>query len=252
MKRVPLPRAQRLRAHAASLVLLAFGATCASAQDLVQEARNAEASGDLRGAEELYTRALTEVGGDWRLHLLRGGVRFRLGRVAPSLEDFDAVARLRPQIEPELWQRGISQYYVGQFAECRRQFEVHRTVNAADVENAAWHFLCVAATEGADAAREAILPVGTDRRPSLAEIYELYRGAMTPEEVLAAPWSESNDARLQSIGEFYARLYIGLWHEAHGRADLARREITRADELGFASYMGDVARVHLEQRRIDD
>ena len=34
--------------------------------------------------------------------------------------------------------------YAGRYQDCREQFESHRTVNPDDVENAAWHFLCVA------------------------------------------------------------------------------------------------------------
>ena len=69
---------------------------------------------------------------------------FLAGRVKESVAGFDRVAALVPDAAPQLWQRGIALYYAGRYQDCRTQFESHRTVNPDDVENAAWHFLCVA------------------------------------------------------------------------------------------------------------
>ena len=77
---------------------------------------------------------------------------------------FDVLAKLIPDEAPQLWQRGIALYYAGRFADCRRQFESHRTVNPDDVENAAWHFLCVARERDAGTGTAALLPVGPDAR----------------------------------------------------------------------------------------
>ena len=89
---------------------------------------------------------------------------FEQGRFAQSAATFDEVAKMIPQQAPQLWQRGIALYYAGRYADCRRQFESHRTVNPDDVENAAWHFLCVAREQSPDKARAALLPVGPDSR----------------------------------------------------------------------------------------
>jgi lipoprotein NlpI len=72
---------------------------------------------------------------------------FHAARIEESVAGFDRVIKLAPNAAPQLWQRGIAQYYVGRYKECRQQFELHRTVNPNDVENAAWHFLCVARAE---------------------------------------------------------------------------------------------------------
>ncbi|MCA9188507.1 MAG: hypothetical protein KDA99_22920, partial [Planctomycetales bacterium] len=72
----------------------------------------------------------------------RGMQRFRAGEIAESLGDFDRAIEKEPRVRPYLWQRGISLYYLGKYAEGREQFETHRSVNPHDVENAAWHFLC--------------------------------------------------------------------------------------------------------------
>ena len=100
--------------------------------------------------------------------------RFRENQIAESLRQFSRAIELDPKIEPYLWQKGISHYYAQEFEKGRHQFEVHEQVNPHDVENAAWHFLCVAKSEGLTAARKALLTMdgAHDRRVPIAEIYE--------------------------------------------------------------------------------
>jgi lipoprotein NlpI len=165
---------------------------------------------------------------------------FEGGRIAESVAAFDELARLAPQAAPQLWQRGIALYYAGRYEDCRAQFELHRTVNPNDVENAAWHFLCVARAETPARAREALLPVGPDSRAPMRQIYEMFRGALTPEQVLAA-------AGRGASARFYAELYLGLYFEAMGDAARAREHVTAAADERFADaggYMHMVARVH--------
>lgn len=170
---------------------------------------------------------------------------FEAGRMVASVAGFDRLVELVPDYAPQLWQRGIALYYAGRWADCRAQFELHRTVNPNDVENAVWHYLCVARQESPDAARAALLPVGPDARSPMTEIYGMFRGVLDPQDVLAA----ASGAR----GEFYAHLYVGLYYEAQGQADLAATEIGRAaaEEYRVAGgYMHTVARIHA-QRVID-
>jgi len=166
---------------------------------------------------------------------------FERGRIAESAAGFDALIKLRPDVAPQLWQRGITLYYAGRFADCRAQFESHRTVNPNDVENAAWHFLCVARAESAAKARAALLPVGPDARVPMRQVYDLFRGVLTPEAVLKAAGS-------QASGQFYAELYLGLYFEALGDDSRALEHITAAAADRFAAaggYMHTVAKVHL-------
>ena len=134
---------------------------------------------------------------------------FRGGRIAESVAGFDTLVKIAPDSAPGLWQRGIAQYLAGRFKECRAQFESHRTVNPNDVENAAWHFACVARAESAAAAKAALLPVGPDARRPMREVYQMFRGTLTPEAVLAA-------AGAQPDAQFYAHLYLGLYFDAIG------------------------------------
>ena len=169
---------------------------------------------------------------------------FKNSRLKESVAGFDRVAHLAPDYAPQLWQRGIALYYVGRYKDCRAQFESHRKVNPNDVENAAWHFLCVARAESPEKAKAALLPVGPDSRVPMAEIYQMFRGALAPEQVLAAA-----GPRLES--QFCAHLYVGLYYEALGNKERAREHITAAAQDRFAEagdYMHVVARVHLGVR----
>ena len=73
----------------------------------------------------------------------------------------------------------------------------------------------------------------------MREIYEMFRGKYTPEQVMRAA-GEGTDA------QFYSYLYTGLYYEAMGDAERALRQITEAagDRFSAAGYMHRVARVH--------
>ena len=169
---------------------------------------------------------------------------FEHGRFAEAAKGFDEVARLAPGSAPQLWQRGIALYYAGRFSDCRRQFESHRTVNPDDVENAAWHFLCVARSETPQKAQAALLPVGPDSRQPMREIYQMFHGTLTPADVLRA-------AGGQPAGLFYAHLYIALYSEATGNPAMALTHIKEAADGKYGAaggYMHMVAQVHLKAR----
>ena len=166
---------------------------------------------------------------------------FDNGRFSASATAFDSLAKAVPDQAPYLWQRGIALYYAGRFDDCRRQFEAHRAVNPNDVENAAWHFLCVARAESPAKARAALLPVGPDARVPMLEVYQMFRGTRTPEQVLSASGTSPD-------GQFFGHLYLGLYFEAMGMKDRALEHITIAAADRFAragGYMHMVARVHL-------
>jgi lipoprotein NlpI len=182
-------------------------------------------------------------------YVARGMQRFRENKVAQSIRDFDRAADLDPQNAPHLWQRGISDYYAGKFKEGRRQFESHKTVNPDDVENAAWHFLCVARTDGIDAARKALIKIDLTRDPRvpMTEVYQFFAGHGSEAAVLdSAKNSKTEQAQM------YAHLYLGLYYEVAGDAEKARRHLREAAAAKLPNdYMHDVAKIHLLQRKWD-
>lgn len=180
----------------------------------------------------------------------RGGEHFKLGHIAAAIADFDRFLTLMPQQVPYHWQRGIAYYYAGRFAEGRRQFEQHQTVNPHDVENAVWHFLCVAREAGVEKARAALIPITGDARVPMKEVHALFAGPGTPEAVLAAALAGELPAEQRQRQLFYAHLYLGLYFEATGDRKQAHEHIVKAaGQYRTDDYMGDVARVHLQLRR---
>lgn len=176
----------------------------------------------------------------------RGECHFKAGKIKESIADFDKYLTFVPQREPDHWQRGLSYYYAGEFDKGVKQFELHKKVNPEDVENAVWHYLCKARIDGVDKAREALIEIKSDRRTWAMPVYEMYRGKMTPDDVLKKSTADIKDEDLLKNNLFYAHLYIGLFYEADGKADLAKKHIELAHEKYPSDhYMGDVARVHL-------
>lgn len=165
---------------------------------------------------------------------------FLAGRVPESVTGFDRVAALVPQAAPELWQRGIALYYVGRYRDCRAQFESHRRVNPNDVENPAWHFLCVAKAESPEKARAALLPVGPDQRSPMREIYQMFQALVPVGVVLNAAGSDPS-------ARFYAELYVGLYFDATGNQARATEHLRNAADERYAAvggYMHRVAQLH--------
>jgi len=175
----------------------------------------------------------------------RGTENFKLGRIKESAADFDKFADLAPDQAPKLWQRGISLYYAGRYEDGQRQFELHQTVNSNDVENAVWHFLCVARRGGIDKARAALLKVESDPRVPMMQIYALYAGKGSAEEVMKAATSGKSSPTELNERMFYAHLYLGLYFDMAANEKMAREHIFQAADLfQVESYMGDVARIH--------
>jgi lipoprotein NlpI len=164
-----------------------------------------------------------------------------------SARVFDQLVVAMPGAEPDLWQRGLALYYAERFDDGRKQFERHKTVNPNDIENPAWHFLCVARLEGVQAARGKLLPVGEDPRVPMKEILDFYAGRCDSAAVLAAAEKGELEARRNQL--CYAHLYLGLYYEAVGDPEKARGHITQAaGPFRMDHYMGKVAVMHATLR----
>ncbi len=180
----------------------------------------------------------------------QAGVRaFFAADIPGALAAWDRQLADAPDEKPHHWQRGLALYYAGKYKEGREQFETHQNVNPQDVENAAWHFCCVARLEGVAAARKVFIPITADPRVPMKEIHALFAGKATPEAVLQAAEtaSDPNDLRNQRC---YAHLYLGLYHEALGDTAQAQKHLLlAATTYQMPHYMGRVAQVHLKLRR---
>lgn len=178
----------------------------------------------------------------------RAGVQaFFDAKPKESVAAFDQVVKLAPESKPQLWQRGLALYYTGQYKEGREQFETHQNVNSADVENAAWHFICVARAENVEAARKALIPIEGDTRVPMKEVHELFAGKGSVEAVLKA--AETGDGDDLKNHRCYAHLYLGLYFEALGEDAKAKEHMIKAaKDYQMDHYMGKCAQVHVKVR----
>lgn len=178
-----------------------------------------------------------------------GMQQFVRGEIAASVKSFDNAAAADSSVAPHLWQRGIAHYYLARFDDGRKQFEIHRTVNPDDVENAAWWYLCMAKLGRRDEARKKLLPVGPDPRVPMREVYELYAGRGSEKQVMAAAERGNPTGQDRKLRLFYAHLYLGLYADAAGDTETARRQLQNAVDQRVGGYMWEVARIHLKQLR---
>jgi peroxiredoxin len=191
--------------------------------------------------------AKTSVQADPDTLMQQGVDHFKAGKIAESVDAFDALVRAVPAAKPQLWQRGLALYYAGKFTEGRDQFEVHQTANTQDVENAVWHFLCVARLEGVQAARKHLINITQDTRVPMKEVQALFAGTGSEEAVLTA--AKQGSERQQRNQLCYAHLYLGLYHEALGNETKAKEHILKAAiDYSMGHYMGETARVHAKVR----
>ena len=101
----------------------------------------------------------------------------------------------------------------------------------------------------ASKAQTQILPIPFDRRVPMMEIYNLYRGAGTAEQVMEAV--KKGDPTPQQLNDrlMYAHLYLGLYYELLGdEAKSLAHMKTCAEQHKNGNYMWDVARVHAAAR----
>lgn len=235
--------------------LLFTGGTAAHAddheEDLLQKATQAARRGESEQAIAVLSDVIKKNPKQSLAYYLRGREHFRSGHIQESVSDLDKHVELSadPKAEARQWERGISYYYAGEFEKGAKQFELYQTYHDQDVENSTWRYLCVARLSGVEKAAKTLLPIDDDRRIPMMQIYDLYRGKLKPEDVLAA--AEEGQPSKEALNRqlFYAHLYIGLWHEAAGEKDLAKKHILEAEKHKIDHYMWDVAHVHADLLR---
>jgi lipoprotein NlpI len=218
-------------------------------EKLWESVRKSIDQADYRSADKSLTSILAIQPKLSNAFYYRGRVRFQAGEIKDSVADFDQHVSLSPGVKSRQWERGISLYYLEKYGQGAKQFEIYQTYHDNDVENSAWRFLCVAKADGIEAAKKNLLPIRNDRRVPMMQIYEMYRGNLTPTEVLAAAEKQSTNDAEKNSARFYANLYIGLLYEVQGQNDKSKEHIRIAKKHKIAHYMWDVANVHLLLRK---
>lgn len=190
-----------------------------------------------------WNQVIRDRPNDPQVYVRRGMVNFKLAKIDESIADFDRAEKHAPRLSPYLWQRGLSYYYAERFEEGAKQFELDLTVNAQDVEETVWRYLCIARLKGVSEAQNSLLVVKNDPRLVMRCVYELYAGNCTTDDVLAAGHKEGRR------GKFYSHLYVGLYYEAEENVAQAYEYIVKAvNEYYLDDYMWHLASVHQRLR----
>ena len=120
-----------------------------------------------------------------------------------------------------------------------------RGVNPNDVENAAWHFLCLARADSFEKASSLVLPAPNDPRIPMEEVLKMLKSgdtSLVKNRINTVPESSGERAR----AEFYGFFYLGLFADAKGNQQEALQWLRKSAEDAPHHYMGDVARVYVQ------
>lgn len=177
----------------------------------------------------------------WRL---AGDLYLRAGDYKKAVVQFKRYIERHPEQEADLWQHGIALAFDGQYDEGRKLFELHRTVNPNDVENALWHFYCVAKSSSVEKARLGLLPAPGDRRAPMEELLKLYRGEADEAAVRAAIDQWPKETRNHDSALFYGELYLAMHADSIGDPKRAIELASKAAAAKDVNYMTDVGRIY--------
>lgn len=185
---------------------------------------------------------------DPTIWMLCGDGYLRGGAFKRAVQCYDKFAKARPDQQPYLWQRGIALYMAGDYQRGADQFALHKSVNPNDVENSAWHFLCVAKLKSPQAAKQVLIVSRGDGRVPMAMVMKLLAGEATTEDVLQSANALDGNSQAGKRARMFAHLYIGLYHDASGNLALARKHMRQSASVGLRNfYMQDVAIQYAQQ-----
>ncbi len=185
---------------------------------------------------------------------LRGDMNLRTGRFAEAIADYDLSLQLNPKLEVRHWKRGIAYYFAGRYVDGRRQFEKCRTAETNDVENALWHFACVARAAGVDQAKAALFPATRNPRlpmvDVLLQLHAVYAGDNKPEDLLAS--TPGLDATFEKATDraIFVSFFLGLYYEVTGEPQKSVECFEQTARLTKQGHNhGDLARLRVAQAK---
>lgn len=171
----------------------------------------------------------------------RGQAYFLLDRMDEAIADFDQEIKLDADREEDHWQRGVSQYFAGRYADCEKQFETILKAKRGNPETSLWHFACVAKQRGFRAAQKAYRYGGWSQSATLYHMTRLYLGLDPVYKVMAAMTSTVST----QTSCFYGNLYLAIYYDIREKGTLAARHMDKAVHTCHGGdYMDDIARLY--------
>ena len=244
----------RFRPYIFLLVPLLFVLACTStkaqndsSEDVLDsvgtEADTDSKEGSQASGRRQLEQALERLNGDIsdspsRFHHGRAEVLFRLGRFKEAVRDYDAAIQFgRPHDQDSCWERGLAQYYAGDFRGGRDQFSRFHGVDSLDIENGLWRFLCIAEDEGIANAQETMLEYRREVRNPFPALLALYLNRGSADAVLEDARSDTSSAEELTVNLFYAHYYLGKYYEIIDQRDRALTHVREALKHEIRHFM---------------
>ncbi|MFN0126804.1 MAG: tetratricopeptide repeat protein [Verrucomicrobiales bacterium] len=195
------------------------------------------------------TKALDDQPRSIRLHSQRGDAHLFLGEFKQAVADFEKMIEIDPAEDAPHWRLGIAYYFAGQYENSSAQFLKYQTHQSGDRENGIWKLLADARHQGLEKARAGMIEFTRFDREPFPDLYEMFAGKMSGDEVLAA--LEKKGLAKEGAPQFFAHYYVGVNEALLGRRDAALALLDKAianpwgrTAEGGPAYMWRCARLH--------
>ena len=190
----------------------------------------------------------------------RGDMRLFLGDFEGAKSDYEKMIQLDPSLEVSHWRLGIAYFYLKEYENAARQFEIYHNYDAVDRENGIWRFMSQFKSKGLQSAREGLLKYEKDDRPPYPLLYEMFAGRLSPDQVFRKIEEVDYPENYRTRVLFHANLYVGIYAELVAQnKEMAKKLLRKAFENEYGqstgTYMWQVARLHYFQflsRKVDD
>jgi len=197
------------------------------AADAMLDKMNAELTASLRQQLESLPAVSDQDSGAVEKYSRRGDLHFFLGEFQKAEADYQQMVRLQPDLDRSHWRLGIAMNFSGHPEQAAAQFDKYHSFDNVDRENGIWRYLSHRQAFGKEKAQEQLLRYEKDDRPPFREVYRLFDGSLSSDEVLKSISTDLPDVD-RSSRLFYAHLYIGLNSAVDGDEEQALRSLRTA------------------------
>lgn len=185
------------------------------------------------------------------LYSRRGDAYFFRGKFPEAVADYEKMVELKPDLETSHWRKGIAYFYARRYKDAATQFENYHQFDNVDRENGIWRYLSQTKALGREKARQGLLKYEKDDREPFPDVYRLFSGELTGDEVVKRIDDAKISPREREQRLFYAELYVGLNDFVEGKLESAEKHLGQAAKNnwgekagGGPGWMWHVARVH--------
>ena len=139
----------------------------------------------------------------------RGDLHLFSAQYKEAVADYQKMVAIDPSQDSSHWRLGIAHFFAGDPEAAAAQFDKYHTFDQVDRENGIWRYLSHYRAFGPEKARQELLRYEKDDRPPFPEVYRLFDGSMTAEQVISSvPQNIAADDRESRL--FYVDLYVGM------------------------------------------